>query len=74
MPKTKAPAEAGATEQKPRIPTREWVVYRRCLRSRREAPIARFTAPSYAKVFRNALGGYNPSADLIFHIKEEMFL
>lgn len=70
-PAAKQELQAIEPKSRTRIPRREWVVIRRCLRTRRQKTIGTFDSPSYAVIFRNALGGINPSAELIFSIQEQ---
>lgn len=70
MPKTKK-APAAELEPKPKpqtiIPRTRWVVIRRDWRTGESRHIATFTSPSYAQIFKRALGDMS---DVNFQIRE----
>ena len=69
MPKTKKAPEATGAAQRPTtiIPRRRWVVIRRDWRTGHKEHIATFTSPSYAQIFKRALGDMS---DVNFQIQE----
>lgn len=68
MPKQKAPETTGAKQTiKPSLPRRRWVVIRRDWRTKQAVPVATFTSPSYAGIFKRAMG---EMSDVDFQIKE----
>lgn len=68
MANKKAPEATGA-KQRPNtsLPRRRWVVIRRDWRTGEKAHIATFASPSYAGIFRRALGELS---DVEFQVKE----
>lgn len=68
MSNKKAPEATGAKQTiKPSLPRRRWVVIRRDWRTGEKAHIATFASPSYAGIFRRALG---EMSDVEFQIQE----